>query len=301
MKKKAICIFLILIVVSLTGNGDYTEADSSYIVTAIGFDGEEKINVSVEVVTAGGSERSETPTSEIISGKGDTPMDAVFSLNSQITKNLLFDHCTAIIIGRNLSKTNLGEVLKYGNELKELNFAVDMFVCENASQLLEKSDSVSVSRGFDIAANVKETEREIGIDYKNNFYEIYKAYEHGENYSFPFIKNSDKKIIIDGLSVYKKKEERSFLTNEEALLYSFVTDNNGGGKIYLDDQYANISSGEAKFNPKTKKYEISLCIKDKSRRFSEIFKQKTEKLLVSKKQEIGFKTDKITVKERQGI
>lgn len=302
MKNKVICLFFVAVfVLSLCGCKGYREADNTYIVTAIGFDGKEKIKVSVEVVTAGGSERSDDPTSEIISGEGDTPMDAVFSLNNQITKNLLFDHCAAIIIGKSLNENHLGEVLKYGNDLKELNFAVDMFVCDDANKLFKDSESVSVSRGFDITSNLKETNKEIGIDFQNKFYEVYMAYRAKKNYNLPYIKVIEKRIVIDGQSVYNQKSEKAFLSNEDAIIYSFITNNNVGGKIYFKDIYADISSSKCKFDKEKGEYKIELCVKSGSDDFSKIFKEKAEKMLADNKEKLGLLSDKISVEKKEGI
>ena len=300
MRIKLISLFCVVSFLMLCGCSGYREADNGYIVTAIGFDGNEDFKVSVEVVTAGGSELRSEPKSEVISGKGNSPMEAVFSLNSKISKNLVFDHCTALLIGKNLSGKNLEEVLKYGKEIKELNFAIDMFMCESAEDLLKESESVSVARGFDIAANLKETKSETGIDYQNKFYEIYMEYNAGKSYSFPYLKVKNERIIIDGESVFKENKEKAHLTNEEALLYSFIKNDNNGGRIFLGEEFAEITHSHCSKN-KDDGYTVNLSIKQKSKKFPKIFKKRIEKMLEKHKDELNFSSDKIKLKERDGI
>ena len=300
MKTKIITIFCVFNILFLCGCNGYREADNGYIVTAMGFDGEDEISVSVEVVTAGGSELRSEPSSEIIVGNGKSPMEAIFSLNSQISKNLVFEHCTAIIIGRTLSETHLEKFLKYGKETKELNFAVDMVICENAKELLKNAKSVSVAKGFDIAANLKETKSETGIDYQNKFYEIYMEYKAGKNYAFPFLSVKEERIIIDGQCVFKDNKEKAYLDNEEALLYSYIKNNNTGGKIYLGEEFANISNSHC-YLKKDKEYMVSLSVKQKSKKFSQLFKKRTEEMLEKHKADLDFSVDKIKLKERDGV
>ena len=300
MKAKIISFLCAASILFLSGCNGYREADNGYIVTAIGFDGEDEISVFVEVVTAGGSELRSEPSSEVLVGKGKSPMEAIFSLNSQISKNLVFEHCTAIIIGRTLSETHLEKVLKYGKDTKELNFAVDMFICENAGELLKNSKSVSVAKGFDIASNLKETKSETGIDYQNKFYEIYMEYKAGNNYTFPFLSVEDERIIIDGQCVFRDRKEKAYLDNEESLLYSFIKNNNIGGKIYLGEEFADISNSHC-YLKNDNEYTVSLSVKQKSKKFSKLFEKRTEEMLKKHRADLDFKADKIKLNERDGV
>ena len=300
MKAKIISVLCAINILFLCGCNGYREADNGYIVTAIGFDGEDEISVSVEVVTAGGNELRSEPSSEILFGKGKSPMEAIFSLNSQISKNLVFEHCGAIIIGRNLSETHLEKVLKYGKDTKELNFAVDVFISENAGELLKNSKSVSVARGFDIASNLKETRSETGIDYQNKFYEIYMEYKEGNNYTLPFLSVKDERIIIDGQCVFNDNKEKAYLNNEEALLYSYIKNNNVGGRIYLGEEFADISNSRC-YLKNDREYTVSLSVKQKSKKFSKLFEKRTEEMLKKLRADLDFKADKIKLKERDGV
>lgn len=301
MKKSVTVLLCAVLLLSLCGCKDYKEPDNGYMVTALGFDGSDQINVFVEVVTAGGTERSSEPIAEILEGSGKTPTEAVFSLNSSISKHLVFEHCTAVILGRKLTEKQLDEILEYGRKQKELNFAVDMFICENPGELLKNSESVAVARGFDISGNLSETNAEAGIDYKNRFYEIYNDYKADKNYSFPILDISDKKTVISGQSVFCEKKEKVKLDNTESLIYSFLVNSNDGGKIYIGKEYADIAFSHTEYFKEKECYEIDLCIKKASKNFCREFKNKAERLLEEKGKKIGFKGTKIKISEREGI
>ncbi|MCQ2451225.1 MAG: hypothetical protein MJ080_04545 [Clostridia bacterium] len=300
MKNKVLSVVLaVVIMAAFCGCSGYREPDSSYIVTALGFDADDEITVSAEVVTAGGSERSNEPYSEILTGRGDTPEDAVFSLNSQISKILMFDHCTAVIVGKTLSQDRFEDVIEYGLKLKELNFSVYMTVCDNAADLLNNSKSISVARGFDIASNIRETKKDTGIDYENRFFETFEAYKSKEYYSMPFLTLNDKRIIIKGEQIYKNKKEIATLSNEESLMYSFVKNNNRGGKIYLEQEYAQVT--QSRFKMSESGIKATLYIKNNSKDFAFVFKQKTENFLSKYKDVLNFKSDKLELAVKDGV
>ncbi len=302
MKKSILSVILCtFLIVALCGCNDYKEPDNGYMVTALGFDGSDQINVFVEVVTAGGTERSSEPVAEILEGSGKTPTEAVFSLNSSISKHLVFEHCTAVILGQKLTEKQLGEILEYGRKVKEINFAVDMFICENPGELLKNSESVAVARGFDISGNLNETNAETGIDYENRFYEIYSNYKAGKNYSFPILDLSGGKIIISGQAVFGGISEKTRLDNEESLIYSFLSNLNDGGKIYIGKEYADMAFSHTKYFKEKECYEIDLCIKKASKKFCSEFEKRAETLLREKGEKLGFKGTNVKIREREGI
>ncbi len=300
MKKVLTAAFLtVLSAFFLCSCKGYREADNGYIVTAVGFGGGKEVTVFAEVVTAGGTERSDAPVSEVIEGSGKTPIEAVFSLNNQISKHLAFEHCTAIIIDKTITSKQFDKILEYAKELKELNFAVDMFFCDDVKTLLNESESVSVARGFDISGNLTETNKETGIDYKNKFYEIYNKVKDGSNYAFPLLKLKDGKVIIDGQIVFNGKKECARLSNAESLIYSFVSDGNDGGRVCIKNEFADVSRSDIKL--KKGIYELGIYIKKSSKGFREELKTETENFLRKYKTALGLKSEKIEIHEREGI
>ena len=108
------------------------------------------------------------------------------------------------------------------------------------------------------------------------------------------------RIIIDGESVFKENKEKAHLTNEEALLYSFIKNDNNGGRIFLGEEFAEITHSHCSKN-KDDGYTVNLSIKQKSKKFPKIFKKRIEKMLEKHKDELNFSSDKIKLKERDGI
>ena len=300
MKKVMILTCLLLTAVLLCGCDGYRETETGYIVTALGFDndGNGDITVSVEVVSAGGSEISNEPYSEILTGKGKSPGNAVFTLNDEISKALILDHCNAVVLGEGLKKEQRSAVFDYLSGVKEINYGVYISATDNAEKLFKNTKSVSVARGFDIAGNIKESIDETGINYHNRFFEIVRAFKEKENYSFPFLSSDDKKIIISGETVYKSGKEIASLNTEESLIYSFLREDNSGGRVYISDEYAEINHICPKENKNGTKT-LELYFKNRSKDFEESFKKETENFLKKYGKGLGIKIKRIEIKERK--
>ena len=146
----------------------------------------------------------------------------------------------------------LDKVFDFGQELKEINLSVYMVRTGSAERLFNDSSPISVARGFDIAGNIKETEKDTGIDYNDRFFELFAAYKNGEYYGMPILKAENEKIIIDGEEICKGRQTRERLSNEESLIYSFLINKNSGGKIYFGKEYADVS--QCRVDYKNKKY-----------------------------------------------
>lgn len=288
-----------LVAVSFCGCRGYRETETGYIVTTLGFDGtEEEFTISAEVVSAGGSEISNEPYSEILTSKGKSPGNAVFTLNDEISKSLILDHCNAIVLGENLTGKQIGEIFEYINGVKELNYGIYVTVSDNVQKLLKNTKSVSVARGFDIAGNIKESVTETGIDFHNRFYEVFRAYKEGETYSFPYLKEEDKKIIIYGENVYKNKIKKASLNTEESLIYSFLQDDNSGGRVYISKEYAEINHISSE-NQKNHTKIIEMYFKNKSENFDSTFEKKTEEFIDKHGKDLEIAVKKVKIKARK--
>lgn len=300
MKNKWISIFLALfLLLTFCGCRGYREADNCYIVTAMGFDKKDDYKATVEIIDAGSNESKKTPVIETYIGKGKTPQEAVFSLNNQISKTLIFDHCSAVVIGKNVGKNGIESIIKYARELKELNFSVYFFITENAEKLFKNSKSSAAAKGFEIAGNVRETTKDTGINYQNKYYQVYKAFRSNEYYTLPNLTLKNKKIIISGQAIYKKTTHVMNINGKDSLMYSFVKNSNDGGKIYIGKEFAEIN--QSKFIFKNDKYKAKLHIKNNSPDFRKAFKKSCRKFLKKYNGKAGIKSESLEIEIREGL
>ncbi len=302
VKKVWFAVIGLCIMVSFCGCKGYRETENGYIVTALGFDKGKKdeFSISVEVVSAGGGETTNSPSSEILVGGGKSPGNAVFTLNDELSKTLIFDHCAVVILGEELTKGQTEEIFKYLDVLKELNLGVFLTTTKNSKELLTKSKSVSVARGFDIAGNIKESATEAGINYHNKFYEINKAYKNGELYSMPNLEVDNKKIVISGESVVKKEKNIAKLSSEESLVYSVLRNGNSGGRIYLAEDYAEIDRINSNVS-KDGKTTFEFYYNKHSKGFSNTFKKEAVAFLKKYGKTLDLNMEIEEIKEREGV
>lgn len=300
MIRKTICaVITVLFVFLLCGCDGYRETDGCYIVTAIGFDGGENTKISIEVVSTGGGERRGDAYSEIISGEGETPENAMFSLSSKISKILMFDHCTTLVVGESVDSNRFDEIINFGRELKEINLSVYVVRCENAGKLLTEAKPLAVARGFDIVGNIRETEKDTGIKYENRFFEVFASYKTGEYYKLPVMSVKDSKIIIEGETVYKNAKITDSLSNEESLIYSFFINKNSGGKVYFGKEYADVVHAKGKH--KGDKYTLLLKVKNESDGFKKAFREKCNEFLKNHRKKLGLEAEEVEIEIKGGV
>lgn len=300
MIKKFVCaVVAVLLIFTLPGCEGYRETDACYIVTAVAFDGGENIEISLEVVSTGGGERRSDAYSEIITGQGKTPENAMFSLSSKISKILMFDHCTALVLGESVKENQLDEIINFARELKEINLSVYVVRCENARKLLALSKPSAIARGFDIVGNIRETEKDTGIKYENRFFELFAAYKTGKCYKLPFLAVDEDKIIIEGETVYHNTQKKEYLSNEDSLIYSFFINKNSGGKVYFGKEYADVVN--TKFKRRGKEYTASVKVKNESDGFKKAFSNKCNEFLQKHGKKLGLEAEKAKVKIKGGV
>ncbi len=300
MKKFLFVITLFSFIISLCSCGGYREIERGYIVTALGFDKKsgDKLTVSAEVVSAGGNERANAPYSEILEGEGVSPGEALFLLNNEISKELFFEHCSAVILGDGLSEEQTKEIFVFLKNLRELNKSLSVAATENSKMLLNNSKSVSIAKGFDIERNINESRKETGENYQNSFYEVDKLYTNGEIYALPELKLEQKKIIVSGEAVYKRNEKKIKLDAKESLIYSILKGNNRGGRFYIDKAFGDVIKFRIK-NEKNSLARLDVYVKRDRCGFEKTLQKNTDKFLKKHKNSFENFPDEVKVKVRR--
>jgi len=305
MIKKPICLFLsFALVICLTGCKGYRETENVYIVTALGFDYYDKYYLSAEVVSAGGNEIKTEPFAEIYKSSGKTPEIALYSLRDRLPKSLMFNHCTAVIIGGDTTQREMEAIFSFCENMHELNLAVYIMKAKDSGDILEKSRPVSLARGFDIAGLITEMEEASGIDTENRFYLCHKALLNNEYYTIPKIKFEEEKIKVSGNALYKGKKFLTDLSIDEGLIFSVLSNKSGSGVFLLEDTRAQVDfvKTRVKTNKENEKdYLVDMYISKEMKDFCETFEKKGEKFLRKKGKLAGLEDCEIKVVKRKGI
>lgn len=242
----AVCL-LICVMLSLCGCDIYSESESRYIVSFIGFDGGNKVTVSVEAVSGSGSTGQES-TSFIFTASGDTPAQAVYNLSASLTKPLLFDHCAVVAAGNSLSDTQLEGVLGFCREEKALNLAVYIVSAENAAELISGDKTVAAASGYDIMGIIEHCAEYSGVIFGNRFYEIEaKNTRKYPFFSLPLLKKGESGVYVAGERFYRENKCVLTVSLQESRIYSLLCNSSSGGSIGINGNIAKIKSSHTDF------------------------------------------------------
>lgn len=181
MKKTAKVLFvsalLILQLFSLSGCFDYSDVESEMFVTGLGIDctegGECKYLISVEIASFTNT-RDSSVKSKVISAEGDSLMESFQSLIAKSSKMLYFGHCQTIVIGENVAKQGITNVLDFVFRYEFLRLSMFVIVakdCKALDILSSKSDGNTII-SYEIADTMKASENEIGIAKGTSVFEL---------------------------------------------------------------------------------------------------------------------------------
>jgi len=298
MIKKFLSLFLLSICfLSLfCGCNGYRETGNSYIVTMLGFDFDKKYTAFAEVVTSNNKSDEDMPIAEIYKSTGNSPESALYSLKSKLPKSLMFNHCSAVVMGSGIKGKEQRDVFEFCEELHELNLSVYMVCADVAENIFTSCEPVSLARGYDIAGLITEMKEASGVDVLNRFYECNKYLKEKEYFTLPIVKTNDSKIEVSGNNVYKDGDFCEKLTVDEVLIYSVLSGKNRGGVLLLDKARAKVNISEIEKTKDKKELVLSLKISNEKENFIKTFKDKANELVKTKGELIGLPYEKVTVK-----
>lgn len=161
--KKAVILSLVLCLF-LCGCSSYKEIDTRYMVASLGFSFSEHYTVFAETVSIGTDNTTATP--RVFCGNGNTLENAFSDLQKSFSKDIMLDHCAAIILDAALSKEHQKEVLDFCVQKKEINLSACTAKSNNIKDLLS-SVSETAAVGYDIFAIQKKQKTIVGSELFN--------------------------------------------------------------------------------------------------------------------------------------
>lgn len=304
MIKKTFSLSLSLIFLFFTACTGYTESDSKYIISAMGFErlGEEII---INIQTLSADEGKEEITQNAYSFSSSTPIAAFNGAKTRLAKPVTLEHCSAIILSPDLKREDIINICEFCKNAERLNTSVYFAVCKDVKGLLECKAVSQAAGGYDISAFIETRTEDTGMSYKNRLYEILSAKEDfSPTFNLPFFIVEDGEFYIDGEYVYKDFSSFSRLDNTQSLLLSVITNRYSGGNLYIENEAAQIDTAHTYFSADLKedrlyiKLKTKFCFKEHSQNFKNIFESDALRLL-NKKEDIYDFAKLLEQKERK--
>lgn len=169
--KKCTLILLTVVVALLCGCTGYCEIERGYLVTAIGFSGDDNdFSITLEAISS--SDVMDKPSEAItLWGRGKNFDDAFSALEKQLVKPLYFEQLGTVIISDTLDNIQIKSVIDFYKKLPSTNFGIYL-VKTNDIDALFSNESVSGVLGYDVIGLIKNFEKYNNIKLSNQLYEI---------------------------------------------------------------------------------------------------------------------------------
>ena len=222
MKKKAIVIFIVVFVISVSFyNTANTSIDDIYIANCILVDINENGMIEMMFISPKAKESEEGSESdyETKTGLGLSIIDCFQSAERQTGKEIFIGHLKSLIIGKNIaaSKEKMDELFEYFERNSTFNYFTSVFFTNNKiadfeNTLHQKQDSTT---GF-IESIIQNTPSKRFLN--KNYNEIINE---GACYSIPLL-TVNENIEYNGFALFKNNQYVKNYNNDDTLTYKLA-------------------------------------------------------------------------------
>lgn len=207
MKRLIICAFAACICITLSGcrfSAGSSQNDRRFMVTALGFSGDENITVTAEIVTVNSESAEREPTPQVLSYTANGIIEALGGISDSLSRPMLLEHCGVIVIDTALSAKRFAEICDYCFKENRITLSVYMIASDNPKALLDGEPVSSVAVGYDIMGIIGQKSETGKINFKNRYFEIESGREKGETvFSMPYFARGEDGVSLDGLAVFE--------------------------------------------------------------------------------------------------
>ena len=226
----------------LTGCWNYTEMDQQLNVAGIAIDkghNGKKFHISVEVITTGKNKNMQN-SAEIIEADEDTIFSAVRSVITTTSKRLYFGHCKTLVIGEEIAKDGISDVIDFLYRDAELRISMNVILTKGCSgkDILNSKGVDNDIIAYEIDDLIKASEKSGSKSFKIQIYNIINLLQtQGKDLiipAFEMTKVEDYETFKSlNAGVFKKDKLVGYINTEERKLYTIVNNQLKSGIINL--------------------------------------------------------------------
>lgn len=176
---KILLLLILFLPLTLSGCKDHHELDNLALVMATGIDltdgGQFRVSLQLYMPQSAQTQQSAGPTSNqnqsfVATETGETITDAFNNIAKRMSRRLFRGHNTVIVIGTNVARDHLKEVLDYCQRMREIRQRTLLFVTRdrvsdllNAQSVLERNSSIALMKEERKHVNLQTTIRDISL------------------------------------------------------------------------------------------------------------------------------------------
>lgn len=193
----------------------YTEPDSRYTVTAMGFDRRDgKVTAVLRVIDATKGEQGGSPATFTLTASGKNLREASEKLSESLSKKPSFGHCGLLVFSENCDVEFLNDALSLCEE-NRISKRARITVCNNVLPLLSYE---GLATAEDFVGIIDSAGKKYGVGQHSAFFEIETALLLGEDFALPRFSLSDK-VSFSGLLTFEKGQPHRNLNLKEGAEY----------------------------------------------------------------------------------
>ncbi len=267
MNKKFLPLILILFIITLNACNDHSDIESDIFVVGFAIDKAEnkdfEYKVSVEVITTQNSGDSANIETKVISAEGNTVLEAISTMVSESSKELYFDHCQIMVIGKEVAQNNMINILDLAFRDTNLRLSMQVIIAKNckAYEILNSNSVVNVIKSYEIAETVKINSKDIGFATETEVFTLLNQLNDIQKSGFVPAYTitddiADKNMnILQGSAIFKNSELVGYLENKQSqfILMAAGKFNEGTLSCYIPshDQLMTVHINKCKRTMKT--------------------------------------------------
>lgn len=208
----------------LSGCWNYVEINQQLTVAGVALDiGNQgnRYHLSAEIVTAGKGEQSPFE-SHIMEAEGNTMFETVRALIAVSSKKLYFGHCKVMVIGEDLAKYGIRELLDMPIRDHEMRLEMNVVIAKGCTgkNLLQTKGITTTITSYKISDMLKTGAEKIGCVGMDKEYKIYDGLEtEGLSVAIPAIEKQkvegEDAVKLCGAGVFKDDHLIGFLSQKE--------------------------------------------------------------------------------------
>jgi len=225
-------LFIALIIPLLSGCWDYTEVNMQDYAFGMSIDrNDNEYTVCIETLKVKGSPEEAGSAGTVIKTQGENLFDAIRNAITHAGKKLYWGHFQLAIIGESAAKKDLQEILDVFSRAQDVYLNVALILAKGVSgeEIINAKlpkETMVTDHIMDIFDNQKPSRHFKPAE----IWQLYRDMSFSDTYIIPTIElNDDKVPEVNGSAVFNAGELAGFLTGEETVIYSLLSEDTSGG------------------------------------------------------------------------
>ena len=254
-------LFLLIIPFLLSGCYDYNELNDLAIISGVGIDyKDDKFSVTFEIISTkkSGGDSSASSSSYNVTAEAKTITEAFLKNGNNMDKVPYFDHIEIVVISEEIAKNYLNEVSEY--LIRSTKFRDEFYMAiskdTTAKELISTTTKEKPLASNFLVQLLENSHDSDSAGYYTPFTETLNSIiTDGEDAIMQVFTLKDKKIVLDGMGIFKDFELKTIINTEKSPIVNLLNNFNIQNILFSHSCDKNnkvvisIYDGNIKFEP----------------------------------------------------